>query len=118
MFLFQNLADRYLQLFDIEAGILDDEVFSAELESASRRLDSRKRGNHNHHGFGRDFAHAGQQIDAVDVGHLDIGDDQVVDVLPDKVKRARAVFCRMHGVAFALEHEFQQFAHAALVIDD
>src|SRR5205085_7764441 len=110
--------DRHLQLGNVEAGVLDDQVFGAELEGAARGFDRREGGDHNHHRFGRDFADAGQQVDAVDVRHLDVGDDQVVDVLPDQIERAHAVFCRMHGVAFALQHEFQQFAHAALVVDD
>ena len=83
--------------------VRDDKVFRAKLEGAPRRINRGECCDHYDHRFGRYFAHAGEQFDAVYVGHLHVRDYEVVDILPHEFKGARAVLRFVHDVAFALQ---------------
>ena len=77
------------------------------------------RGNQNDGGVGRNLVGVAQHFDAVDVRHLDVGDDHVVRARYSILRLAASP--RIYGfdfVAFAAQGDVEHFADGALVIAD
>ena len=59
-----------------------------------------------------------QHLDAAQVGHLDVGDQQIDRLALEQLDRRAAVLGEQHFVALAPQHDRQQLPHRPLIVDD
>ena len=110
-----DLPDFHPQI-DVER--LAQVVGGAEAHRFDRALGGGKRGNHDAEDVLVDPLGRAQHLDAADVRHLDVGDQDVHGLFLEQRDGARAVLGEQDFVAFAPEHDGQQLAHRALVVHD
>jgi hypothetical protein len=113
---FERAMDHDLQLVDVEG--LVDVVVGAHAQRFDRRLGRGERGDHDPGQVGVHPLRRAQHVEAGHVGHVDVGDQQVDRPPFQLVEGLAAVLGHHHLVAFATEHDRQQFPHRALVVDD
>jgi len=93
-------------------------VESAKLHCLDRFFTGRKGGDHDHQRLGRFFPHKTKKLDAGDIRHLDIADDQIeVGFLQQRLSPG-AVGSGFDIVPLALQHDGENFAQTRFVIDD
>jgi hypothetical protein len=54
---------------------------------------------------------------AVDIGHLQVADDQVVGLVAQMLERGLAAMHRLHRMAIPLEHSLNQLSQLGLIVD-
>ena len=110
-------ADAHAQLRHRILG-LRHVVGRAETERLDGRVGGGEGGHHDADDVGSDALGFAQQVHPVHLGHPDVGDEDI-DPLPlEDVDRRRAVLRDQHVVPVAPQHDRQQLAHRALVVDD
>jgi hypothetical protein len=65
-----------------------------------------------------DFVDLADELEPVDAGHLDVGENEVQRLLGDDGKGLRGVSCDRHRVAHSLEDALQGVAIKLFVVDD
>ena len=114
------LAERLVgdeqQLLDLER--LGDVVVRAELDRADRGLDRAERGDHHDVRRLGQRHHAADQVEAVHLGHPQVGDDQVEPVGARELEAGRGARRRLDLEPRVLELLGQQVAHRLVVLDD
>ena len=75
-------------------------------------------GHENDGSVGRNLVGITQHFDAIDVRHLDVGDDHVEQGALDLAPRSIAAGHGFDFVAFAAQGDVEQFADGALVVAD
>ena len=110
------LADLHLEQVDVER--LAQVVARAEPHRLDGAVGRRKRGDHDAEDVLVDLLGGAQHLDAAQIRHLDVGDQQVDRLALERVDRGAAVLGQQHLVALAAEHDRQQLAHRSLIVDD
>ena len=114
--LLERVAHDDLQLVDVEG--LDEVVLGAELERRHRRL-RRAEGGHDHdHRLRRGRLHVAQDLDAVAVGQLDVGDHHVDRAAVEDGGGLRAALREQDREALLAQHDAEHLAHGGFVVDD
>jgi hypothetical protein len=91
---------------------LGEVVLGAELDGLDGAVDGAERRHHHHHGARRSGARLLQQPDAVEAGHLQVGEDQVGPrTLPELAQRLEAVG-RGLGLVALLAEDLERAARA------
>ena len=110
------LAHLHLEQVDVER--LAQVVAGAEPHRFDRRLGRGERRDHDAEDVLVDLLRGAQHVDAAQVGHLDVGDQQVDRLALQRVDGGAAVLGEQHLVAFAAQHDRQQLPHRSLIVDD
>jgi hypothetical protein len=97
---------------------LGEVVFGAEFDGLDGAVDGAKRRHHHHHGARRSGAHLAQQPDAVEAGHLQVGEHQVGREAPQLPQRLEPIPRRLRLVSLLAENFRQGRPRVGLVIDD
>jgi hypothetical protein len=97
---------------------LNSSTSNGELERLARAVDGGEGGHHDDHRLRRLLAHRAQQLDAADVGHLHVRDQQFVTAPLHRFQRLAPVRDDRDLVAFAPEDQVEQLPHTPLIIRD
>ncbi len=108
------LAHLHLQQVDIER--LAQVIARSEPHRLDGGLRRRKRRDHDPEDVRVHLLGGAEHVDAAHVRHLDVGDQQVERPAFQRGDSRTPVLGERHLVAFALEHDRQQFAHRPLVV--
>ncbi len=108
------LADLHLEQVDVER--LAQVVAGAQPHRFDRGVGRRKRGDHDAENVVIDFLGGAQDVDTAQVRHLDVGNQQIDRLAFEHGDRGAAVFGEQHFVAFAPQHDRQQFPHRPLIV--
>ena len=93
-------------------------VAGAEAHRLHRAFGGRKRRDHDAEDVLVDPLGGAQDLDAADVGHLDVGDQDVDRFLLERGDRALAVLGEQHLVALAPQEDGEHLPHRSLVVHD
>ena len=110
-----SAQDRH-QLFVLER--LLDVVEGAVVHCPNRRLQTRLRRHQNDNCVGVVRAHRGQNVEAGDIRHSDVGDDQVGLECRDLLEAFLAAERSVGNEAFALQKNSNGVENSLLVVDD
>ena len=112
----QRLGDDLAHLVLVEG--LGDEVERAALERLDGGVDRAVRGDEDDGKLGLDLERALEERHAVDLRHLEIGDDEVDVVLAEEMQTLLAVLGGQDVVAVARELRGEDLPQVRLVVDD
>jgi hypothetical protein len=107
----------HFHLEEVDVERLAQIVAGAQPHRLDRRLGGSKGRNHDPENVLIDFLGRAQHVDAAQVRHLDIRDQQVDRFALEQADGGAAVLGEQHIVAFAPQHDGQQLAHRALIVD-
>ena len=110
------LADLHLEQIDVER--LAQVIAGAEPHRFDGGLGRREGRDHDAEDVLIDVLRRAQHVDAAQVGHLDVRDQQVHRLALEQVDRRAAVLGEQHFVSLAAQHDRQQLAHRPLIVDD
>ena len=113
---FTGAAGMKPGLVELE-GLLDV-VVGAELHRLHRGVGRGEGGDHEDHDARRHVLDRPHEREPVHARHADVGDHQVDAIAADGLERGVAAVDRQDVVAFLLEHDREELAHALLVVDD
>ena len=112
----QRTLHRHAQLLDRE--VLRQVVEGALADGRDRRLDRGERGDHDHGQRGIELVRAAEQLHAVHLGHLQVGEEEIGPLGLQQLERAPRVAGGEAAVLAALEHPHAVLHHVGLVVDD
>ncbi len=100
----------------IQLERLLQEVERPHADHAHRGVDRSVAGDHDDRDLGRLLAHARDELDAVDLGHPDVHDREVRQLLLEQLERPPAVRRLHHFVPLVRQHAAQRVPDVGLVI--
>jgi hypothetical protein len=109
------LAHFHLQQIDVER--LAQVIAGAQPHRLDGGVGRRERRDHDAEDVLVDLLRGAQHVDAAQVGHFDVGDQQVDRLALEHRDRRAPVLGEQHFVALAAQHDRQQLAHRSLVVD-
>ena len=112
----QGVAHDDLQLLHVEG--LDQVVLRTQLQGGHGRLRRTVGGHDDDDGLRRRRPQVAQDLDAVPVGQLDVGDDEVDGTAGEDGGGGGAAVRHLHREALLAQHDAEQLAHGRLVVDD
>ena len=110
------LAHLHLQQIDVER--LAQVVARAEPHRFDGRLGGRERRDHDPEDVLVDLLRGAEHVDAAQIGHLDVRDQQIHRLALEEIDCRAAVVGQQHFVPFATQDDRQEFPHRSLVVDD
>jgi hypothetical protein len=114
----ENIFARFLEGFfkEVVADRLGDEVGGVVLQAFDGEVHVAVAGDHDDLGFGVALLEAAQQGDAVQAGHLDVGEHDVRLLVVKNAQGLLAVFGGQNGVAAVGQRNTEDLADPFLVI--
>ena len=110
------LPHFHLEQIDVER--LAQVVACAEPHRLHGGIGRREGGDHDAEDVLIDLLRGAQHVDAAQVGHLDVGNQEIDRLVLEQVDGGAAVLGQEHLVPLASQHDRQQLAHRALIVDD
>ncbi len=108
------LANLHLQQIDVEG--LAQIVAGAEPHRLDGGVGRRERGDHDAEDVLVDALRGAQHLDAAEVRHLDIGNQQVDRFAFERVDGSTSALGEQHLVSLAPQHDREQLAHRPLIV--
>jgi hypothetical protein len=108
----------HLHLEQVDVERLAQIIAGAEAHRFDRGLGRGEGGDHDAEDVLVDLLRGTQDVDAAEIGHLDVRDQDVDRLAPEQIDRGAAVLGQQHFVALAPQHDLQHLAHRALIVDD
>ena len=102
----------------VHAERLGEVVHGAETHRFDRRARRCVGRHHERDDVAVDLLGGAQHVHARDVGHLDVGEQQIEVRAAQLLDGVAAVFRHEHLVAIAPQHDAQHLAHRRLIVDD
>ena len=94
-----------------------NKIVCAALHRGHGIFDRSVRGHHNDRSVIVDLFDVRQQFQAVDIRHLEIGEDQIVGFITYQVERFPTIFGGVHAVPFFREGLHEHVPHRVFVVD-
>ena len=110
------LAHLHLEQVDVER--LAQVIARTEAHRFNRGVGRRERRDHDPENVLIDFLRGTQHVDAAQVRHLDVRDQQVDRLALEQIDGRAAVVGEQHLVAFAPQHDRQELPHRPLIVHD
>ena len=110
------LAHFHLEQIDVER--LAQVVARAETHRFDGGVGRRERRDHDAEDVLIDLLRGAQHVDAAQIGHLDVRDQQIDRLALEQIDRRAAVVGEQHFVAFAPQHDREELPHRPLIVHD
>ena len=97
-------------------GLGEDPRLAAHVGAVHRH--GREAGDEHDAKLGEELGCAPRKLDAVELWHHDIGEEEVIIVAPDEIERRLAVPYRLDGITRARERPREEAAHVIVVLGE